>query len=164
MYKHLLVGILLVGCGKKSGSGGEAPPPPAINGAPITFVAKSLKPGGDMGGTAELKAYNFSDKTFAQFMVVLRYHDKSGAVLKVKPGTPFEKETDFMSVSGKKYSCAPKSWCEMKLDHLSIPDNAATAEVIATNVGALKPDGTTFEDKSVFEAPSMDWPATPATK
>lgn len=155
MRKLLILGFLLVACGKKASN--DPPPPQPSTGAPIALEAKSFKPGKDRGGEVEVKAYNFSDKKIAQYMLLFRYKDASGNVLKVKEGTPFEKTFDFMSLSGRKYACAPKSWCGFKVDNLDVPDKTAKVEVLARSVTALK-DDTNFEDKPMFDLPGMDWP------
>jgi hypothetical protein len=90
-------------------------------------------------------------------MLLFRYTDASGAVLKVKQGTPFEKDHDFMSLSGKRFMCAPKSWCSFKVDNLDVPDNTAKVEVLAQSAIALK-DDINFEDQPLFKLPGMGWP------
>ena len=153
-----VLGIALAaGCGKK----GNNDPPPAqpSTGAPIALEAKSFKAGKDRGGSVEVKAYNFSDKKIAQYWLLFRYTDASGSVLKVKEGTPFEKDHDFMSLSGKRFMCAPKSWCSFKVDNLDVPDKTAKVEVLAKSVTALK-DDINFEDKPLFDLPGMDWPGS----
>jgi hypothetical protein len=156
MRKLLIIGIVLAACGGKKASN-EPPPPQPSTGAPIAFEAKSFKPGKDRGGSVDVKAYNFSDKKVAQYWLLFRYTDAGGNVLKVKPGTPFEKDYDFMSLSGRKFTCEPKSWCSFKVDNLDVPDKTAKVEVLARSVTALK-DDVKFEDKPLFELPGMDWP------
>jgi hypothetical protein len=152
-----LLGILLTACGKKAADSTPPPPQPAT-GAPIAFVEKGLKPGANRGGEVAVKAYNFADKPVAQYMLLFRYYDKAGKVLKVKAGTPFEKEFDFMSLSGIKYKCAAKSWCGFTVDNLDVPADAARADVLASRVTALK-DDIHFEDKPMFSLDNaMEWP------
>jgi hypothetical protein len=158
MRKLLVLGFLLaVSCGKK----GSNDPPPAqpSTGAPIAFEAKSFKVGKDRGGSVDVKAYNFSDKKLASYMLLFRYSDASGQVLKVKQGTPFEKDYDFMSLSGKRYACAPKSWCSFQVDNLDVPDGTAKVEVLADSATALK-DELHLEDEPLFNLPGMDWPGS----
>jgi hypothetical protein len=159
MRNLLVIGILVtaVACGKKADN--TPPPDKPAHGAPIAFVFKSLKAGADRGGSVTVKGYNFADKAVAQYMLLFRYTDASGAALKVKVGTPFEKDFDFMSLSGNKFKCGAKSWCELTITNLDVPDKATKAEVIATKVTALK-DDVKFEDAPLFESPggSMDWP------
>jgi hypothetical protein len=153
MRKLLVLGFVLAACGKKSS---EPPPPQPATGAPIAFEAKSFKPGEDRKGSIDVKAYNFADKDIAQYWLLFRYHDAAGAVLKVQPGTPFEKDFDFMSLSGGRYTCSAKSWCSFTIKNLNVPANTAKIEVLARSVSAVK-DGK-IEDKPLFEIPGMDWP------
>ena len=102
-----IVGILvLFACGKKSGSS-EPPPAKPFTGSPVAAEAKGFKAGSDRGGSVDVKLYNFSDKKVAQYMLLFRYSDAGGNVLKVKEGTPFEKDHDFMSLSGGGVSLSP---------------------------------------------------------
>jgi hypothetical protein len=151
-----VLGIALAaGCGKKASN--DPPPAQPSTGAPIAFEAKSFKAGKDRGGSVDVKAYNFSDKKLASYMLLFRYTDASGAVLKVKQGTPFEKDHDFMSLSGRRFTCAPKSWCSFKVDNLDVPDTTAKVEVLAQSATALK-DDLHLEDQPLFRLPGMDWP------
>ena len=152
----ILMALAVVGCGK-----GKSEPPPAkpATGAPMAFVATKVTPGDNHDGAVAVRAYNFSDKTIAQYAVLLRYHDAGGAVLKVKPGTPFEADFDHWSFSGLSFKCAPTSWCEFTLDHLDVPAGAAKADVVASRLTALK-DDIHFEDKELFEMDQMSWPAS----
>ena len=157
MRKLLVLGIVLAACGGKKASN-EPPPAKPGHGAPIAFVEKGLKAGDNRGGSVTVKAYNFADKPVAQYMLLFRYFDAAGAPLRVKVGTPFEKDFDFMSLSGNKYKCPAKSWCgPFEIDNLDVPAKAVKAEVIAKSVTALK-DGTSFEAAPLFDSPGMDWP------
>jgi hypothetical protein len=156
--KHLaiaiVIGLVLAACGSKD-AGKPAPEQP-FTGAPVAFVVDSIEKEGVKG-----RAYNFSDKTVASYQFVVQYKDKDGKVLKVKPGTPFEKDFDFMSMSGRKYSAKPKSWVELEIDMLEVPAGAATAEVMVTRVGAIDAGGTRIEDLWEYEGGSFEWPARP---
>lgn len=143
-------------CGSKASN--EPPPAKPAHGAPIAFTATSVTPGADRGGEVAVKAYNFADKPVAQYMLLFRYTDAAGKVLKVKPGTPFEKDFDFMSLSGKRYTCAAKSWCSFKVDNLDIPAETKKAEVVAASVTALDKAGTGFEEEPLFKTSFMEWP------
>lgn len=155
-----VLGIVVAACGGKKASN-EPPPPQPVTGAPIAFEAKSFKAGKDREGSVNVKAYNFSDKKIAQYWLLFRYTDASGKVLKVKQGTPFEKDTDFMTLSGNRFKCEPKSWCSFKIDNLEVPAQTAKVEVLARSVTALK-DDSKFEDKPLFEMPGMEWPGSTA--
>ena len=159
----LLLGLVTAACGGGKSDGdkkSEAPPAQPATGAPIAFIATELRAGEGFDGEVEVKAYNFADKDLAQYMVLVRFKDASGNILKVKKGTPFEKDFGFTSMSGNKYKCAAKSWCSFTLSGLDVPSEAKTADVIAARVTALA-DGVSFEDKPLFEleAGSMEWPA-----
>jgi len=155
MRKLLVLGFVLAACGSKKSN--DPPPPQPSTGAPIAFEAKSFKAGDDRKGSIDVKAYNFSDKKVGQYWLLFRYSDASGAVLKVQPGTAFEKDFDFMTLSGNRYACDPKSWCSFTIKNLNVPANTAKVEVLAKSVTALK-DGARFEDKPLFEMQGMDWP------
>lgn len=151
-----LLGFLLVtGCGKKASN--EPPPAQPSTGSPVAAEAKGFKPGSDRGGSVDVRLYNFSDKKVAQYMLLFRYSDAAGNVLKVKEGTPFEKDHDFMSLSGNRFACAPKSWCGFKVDNLDVPAKTAKVEVLVSDVTALK-DDIHFEEKPLFHMSSMEWP------
>ena len=153
-----LVLLPAAACGKKGAS--EAPPPakPA-SGSPMAFEVTKVTPGADHTGAIKLRGYNFGDKTIGQYLILMRYTDAAGKPLKVKVGTPFEKDTDFWSMSGNKYKCAPKHWCDFEVDHLDVPTDAVKAEVVAGQLTALGPDGMKFEDKPLYDTGNgMDWP------
>ena len=143
--------FVVAACGSKEAS--KPPPEQPFTGAPVAFVVDSLLKDGVKG-----RAYNFSDKTIASYQFVIQYKDKDGKVLKVKPGTPFEKELDFMSMSGRKHSVKPKSWVEIEIDMLEVPEGAASAEVMVTRLGAVAADGNRIEDLWEYEGGSFEWP------
>lgn len=90
--------------------------------------------------------------------MLLRDHDASGALLKVKPGTPFEAAFDHRGFSGQQYPCAPKSWCSFELDALDVPDKAASVEIVPSIVTAVASDNVHFDDKPLYEARMTEWP------
>jgi hypothetical protein len=144
--------LLLAACGKKDSG---APPPEApFTGAPVGCVFDKFA---EEEGVIT-RCYNFSDKTTASYQFVVQYKDKDGKVVKAKPGTAFEAEFDFMSMSGRKYSIKPKSWTEIEIDMLEVPAGAATADVMVTRVGAVAPDGMKIEDLWEYEGGSFEWP------
>lgn len=147
--------VVLAACGGKKSS---APPPPQpATGAPLAFVVDKVTPG-DKGSLA-VRAYNFSDKRIGQYGVLLRYYDKAGEVVTVKPGTPFEKSYDSWSFSGKRFLCEPKSWCSFDIDHLEIPAATVKAEVLAESLTALK-DDIHFDDNELFQLKEHGWPGS----
>ena len=151
--KHLVIVLVLVAFTACSKESGKPPPAQPFTGAPVAFVVDSIGAEGVKG-----RAYNFSDKTVASYQFVVQYKDKDGKVLEVKPGTPFAKDFDFMSMSGRKYSAKPKSWVELEIDMLEVPPGAASAEVLVTGVGAVAADGNQIEDLWAYEGGSFDWP------
>lgn len=143
--------LLLAACGKKES--GKPPPAQPWTGAPVAVVVDKINQDG-----VDISAYNFSDKTTAQYVFLVQYKDKDGKVLKVKPGTPFEKEFDFMSMSGRSFKIEPKSWSTMTIDMLEPPDGAVTAEAVVSSVGVIAADGNKLEDYWELETGSFEWP------
>lgn len=158
-----LLTLTLTACGGGDSKPANNDPPPAkpATGAPVAFEVTKVTPGADHNGALDVKAYNFSDKKVAAYGIMMRYTDKDGAPLKVKAGTPFEKDHDSWSMSGMRYTCDPSSWCSFQIDHLDVPANAATAEVVAHNVRALADDGVKFAEPDLWSLPGggLDWPA-----
>lgn len=155
--KKLVLIALLAACGSKKSN--EPPPAQPPTGAPVAFVVEKFTPGDDHKGSLDLKAYNFSEKKVAGYMILMRYTDASGAAIKVKQGTPFEKDFDFWSMSGNKYRCEPKSWCSMKVDDLDVPAKTAKVEVLAASVDSLK-DDMHMDDQPLWRLPrgGTEWP------
>lgn len=153
----VLLVVVLCGCGgKKDGDGTSAAPPPAPEtGAPLAFVVDKVKTGEE--GELAVRAYNFSDKKIAQYSVLMRYYDKDGAVVWIKPGTPFEDSYGSWSFSGKKYLCNPKRWCSFTLKRMEVPDSAVRAEILASSLRALK-DDVHFEEDDLFQMEGHEWP------
>ena len=143
--------LLLAACGSKDA---KKPPPEAPwTGSPVGVVVDKINK-----DSVEISAYNFSDKTTVQYVFLLQYKDKDGNVLKVKPGTPFEDDHEFMSMSGRKFSIAPKSWTSMTIEMVEPPEGTATAEVLASKVDVLG-EGNKVEDHWELEGGWSDWPA-----
>src|ERR1051325_10554043 len=150
--------LVLAACGSKKSSSSSAPPPPqSPNGSPLAFVVDKVTPGGRHDAKLAVRAYNFSDKRIGQYAVLLRYYDKAGEVLTIKPGTPFEASYDSWSFSGKRFLCEPQSWCSFDIDSLEIPAGAVKADVLAERPTALK-DDIHFEDNALFEMKEHGWP------
>jgi len=154
-----LLALGLAACGGGGGGGGKPPAQPA-NGAPVALEVVKFTPGADRDGKVEVKAYNFSDKSVAQYTIAVRYTDKAGAPLKVGVGTPFEKDVAWTSMSGKKFLCKPKSWCQLEVRMIEVPAATAKAEAAITGVTALKADGFTFEEQDLWSSSKgmSDWP------
>ena len=141
-------------------SGASAPTSPSrpATGAPVTFIVDKITPGQD--GRLAVRAYNFADKTLATYLILLRYADASGKRLRVKVGTPFERDFDHWSISGGRYMCKPKQWCSFNIN-VEVPAGAAKAEVIATTVNAVAADGVHIEDADLWALPKpFEWPAS----
>jgi hypothetical protein len=147
--------LLWAACGK---DGGKPPPEKHWSGSPVACVVDKIGP-----DSVDISAYNFADKPTAQYMFLIQYKDKDGNVLKVKPGTPFEDDHEFMSMSGRSFMIQPKAWATMTIDMLEPPAGAASAEVIASKVGVVV-DGQKIEDYWELEGGWSDWPAKPAGK
>jgi hypothetical protein len=96
----------------------------------------------------EVLLYNTGDKTAAGYFLLARYYDADDKLLMVKPGTPFEKDTDFTSMSGGRYKCEPKHNTTLTIegDFLAIPAAATRAEVLITRVDAIGEDGMAIEN------------------
>lgn len=149
-----LAAFTLVACG---GDGKSRPAPePPWTGAPVAVVVDQVTP----PETLQVSLYNFSDKKTATYMLLFRYYDKDGNLLKVQPGTSFEKDHDFMSVSGRSYVAPSKGWVSFELDHMNVPANAVRAEGVVGSVTAVGPDGLHMEENPMFELEDgwMHWP------
>jgi SAM-dependent methyltransferase len=147
----LLALTLPLGCGskedeKKAEEVKELPK--AINGSPVSAELVEFTGEGAERGM-KIRVYNHDEsKTAVAYMLLFRYKDAGGNLLKVKVGTPFESDTDFTSVSGSKFKAEPKKNGTFEIDGmmLAVPAEAASAEVLASSVRALAADGTTIED------------------
>lgn len=119
----------------------------SANGSPVAAEFIGFTGDGDERGL-EVLLYNSGDKTAAGYVLVARYYDADDQVLRVKPGTPFEKDTDFTSLSGGRYKCEPQKNATLKVDGraLSVPAEAKRAEILVTKVDAIASDGNTIED------------------
>lgn len=139
-----------VGCGKKDEAAKAEEVkvlPEASNGSPIAVeLVEFVGEGAERG--LKIRLYNHGDKTAAGMMLLFHYYDASDKLLIVKPGTPFEKDNDFTSVSGGSYKCEPKKNTTFELDGrmLAVPAEATRVDVIASRVDALGADGNTIED------------------
>ncbi len=138
------LGLFAMGCGKDGGEAAKVPPKPA-NGSPLAaeFVGFG---GSGAERTVKARLYNFGDKTAAGYVILARYYDADDKIMKVKPGTPFEKDTDFMSLSGNKYKCEPKKNATIEIDMMNVPEGAKRAELLVSKVDAVAADGMKLED------------------
>jgi len=156
MTKLTLSLLVVAACG--SGKGGDPPAKPHT-GAPLAFEVQKLTPGKMFDGKIAVRAYNFSDKPIAQYAVMMRFYDKSGARIVEDPKSGFDHES--MSFGGKRYICDPKSWCEFTFD-AGVPEGSVKATVLASRLSAVKSDGMTMEENDLFDLPGMDWPEATA--
>jgi hypothetical protein len=133
----------------------EAP----ANGSPVAAQFVKFTGEGDERGM-EVLLYNTGDKTAASYILLFRYFDADDNILKVKPGTPFEKDSDFTSMSGGKYKCEPSKNKTLQVDHeiVAVPAAAVRAEILLSKVGAIASDGKAIEDWWSQENFS-EWPA-----
>jgi hypothetical protein len=162
MLRHLTITVAvllaaapLAACGKSessSSSKSDAPPEKPSTGAPATFIVDKFD-----ATSLDVRVYNFSDKKIAGWGVLMRYYDDKGNVLKVKTGTPFEKDFDFWSMSGRRYIVEPASWASIKIDDIEVPKGTAKAEVLASRMSAVNADGTAVGEP-VFSMSMMEWP------
>ena len=120
---------------------------PAINGSPITVEFVEFTGEGEDRGMNVL-LYNTGDKPAVAYHLLFRYYDASDELLRVKPGTPFEDDTDFTSMSGNAFKCESKKNATLEIDPVivSVPPNAARAEIFASSVRTLAADGVSIED------------------
>src|SRR5262245_12640685 len=132
----------VVACGK-GGAKGKPPPDRPYTGAPVTVIVDKIK----SKEALDVSIYNFSDKKLAGWWLMFRDYDKDGNVLKLKPGTPFEDDHDFMSLSGNDFLCEPTAWCSFEVDMLEIPEGTVRADSLARTVRSLQADGFHFDDQ-----------------
>jgi hypothetical protein len=158
MRSMILVIAFATAC--KSSKDDTPPPQQPASGAPVVFQVTKLAPaapGERHSGKAELRMYNFSEKTTAQYAVLVRYRDASGSLIKL--GTAdFPRDVENLSFGGQGVACDPKSWCSFALHTLDAPPNAASAEMVPDRVQAVK-DGS-FEDKPFYELAAHAWPSS----
>lgn len=154
--RAVVVGFALavvVACG---GEKKESRPPPEkpFTGAPVAVVVDKV--GED---SIDVSIYNFADKPVAMYWFLIRFKDKDGKVLKYKPGTPFEDDNTFTTMSGNKYKTNAKSWSHFEIDMLEIPEGTASAEVLVRSVHAIAKDNLTIEQDPLWEMQDNEWPA-----
>ena len=127
----------------------------ASNGAPVTFVVDKLNPNG-----LDVSVYNFSDKTYGAYGLMIRYLDASGNPLKAKMSF----KADFMtwSISGKSYRVPPKEWRSFSLDRLETPAGAVKAEIAVSSVNAT--DGIKIDQDFAFRVSDFEWPGAKAAR
>ena len=63
-------------------------------------------------------------------------------------------------MSGRRYTCNPKSWCTLEISMIEVPAATAKAEVALTGAHAVAAGGMQSEDKPLWESPKgmSDWP------
>ena len=152
MARFVVVSVLAfapLACGSKEAE--DKPPevevlPAATNGSPVAVEFTEFTGTGERG--MKVLAYNSGDKTAAAYFLLFRYYDASDKLLKVKPGTPFESDFGFTSMSGNKFKCEPKQNVTIEIDPMlaDVPAEAVRAEILASQVRALASDGNTIED------------------
>jgi hypothetical protein len=147
----IALALFVAACGKGGSSARPAPARPPT-GAPVAVEATVS--GKD---AVDVDLYDFSDKAVAGYGFLFRYH-KDGKVLTVQPGTPFASPIDRMSVSGRKYMCAPGTWAHFKVDMLHVPDGAVKVDALVDMVRST--DGTKIDDLWQLQSTgSLDeWP------
>ena len=115
----------------------DEPLPKAINGAPLS--AEFVEFTGD-GLTRRVKTtlYNHGPKTAGGYVLLVRYFDSNGELLRVRPGSAFESFSAFMSYSGAAFTILAKKRTTIEIENVHVPDKAYRAEVIATKVDAIE--------------------------
>ena len=104
--------------------------------------------------------YNHGDKKAAGYVILAKFHDKDGKLLKVKPGTSFEKDFGFTSMSGgRKSMCEPKSHCTIDVWWPDIPEGAAKAEIVVSKVETVDSGGMQLKDWWTQQGGWSDWPS-----
>lgn len=111
--------------------------PEASNGSPVAAQFVEFVGEGE-GRGVKVKLYNHGDKKAGGYGMLLRYY-KDDELLKVKPGTAFEDDSDFTSLSGNSYACEPKKNADIELDGdmLAVPAEATRAEVRVSKVDVI---------------------------
>jgi hypothetical protein len=144
------------GGGDKTGGGDEAEVARPTNGSPVGATFVKFIDGRD-GRGVQARLHNFGDKPAAGYVILARYYDDQGALLKVKPGTAFEEDHDFTSLSGNKYRCDPGKDCTLDIEMLSAPEAATRAELVISKVDTA--DGMKIENWWQQEGGWSEWPA-----
>ena len=163
----LCLTLILPACGgdKQEAKAEEAPKvevlDKASNGSPVAVRFDKFVGEGE-GRGIDVVVYNHGDKQAAGYILLFRYFDGAGNPLKAKAGTPFEKDSDFITMSGNHFYCEPGKNATIEVDGRSIgvPADAAKVEVVVSQVKALAADGKTIEDWWSQEDWST-WPASP---
>lgn len=157
----LALAVPLMACDKKEDKAEEeiVKLDKASNGAPVSIEVYEFIGEGEERGM-KVRLYNWGDKASAGGTILFRYFDTEGKPLKVKPGTAFEKDTDFTSVSGGKYGCKPGENATFEIDGrmVSVPPEAVRAEALMSKVSAIAADGNTIEDW-FSQDDFTEWPA-----
>ncbi len=154
--------VLVAACDKDSNGYDGPPPAEPFTGAPVAFEVVNVRPPKGL----DVRVYNFSDKTFATYNILLRYYDKDGKVLLVDPGTQFEEDHGTWFMLGRKYLSKPKQWTSFDI-RADVPAGTVKAEILASSVIALNPDGVTVESDPTWEVGfdfGLGWPTPPATE
>jgi hypothetical protein len=136
---------------------GRKPPEQPFTGAPVAFVVDKVAPGEDMA----VSAYNFGDKTFAGYSILVRYYGADGKPI-VANG--FNRDHDSWSMSGKNYRVPAKQWRSFKLTSLKVPAGAVKADVLASAVTAVVNGGLKMEDRPSWQLSGFGWPSPTAAK
>lgn len=133
------------------------PPEKPASGAPVAFVVDKVD-----GKTLDVSAYNFGDKTFASYELLLRFYAADGTVL--RPRTALG-DRDFMnwSIMGKAYRVPPKQWRSFQLN-IDMPSGTAKSDVRVVGVTAVVNNGVKMEEQPTWRISAFDWPDARASK
>ena len=141
---------------KKDEKAETAVPQKPTSGSPLSAEFVKFVDGKRRG--IEVRLYNHGEAVARGYVVLARYSDKAGALLKVKPGTAFEKDHDFTALSGGKYQVKPHRFTTVVIDMLEVPKAADSVELAVSKV-----DGA--DNESIWQQKQWtEWPAAPAPK
>lgn len=130
----------------------------ASNGSPVSAEFIEFIGEGEERGL-KIRLYNHGDKKAVGYMLLFKFYDADDKVMKVKPGTPFEKEHAFTSMSGMSFGCDPKknTVLDVRGTMLGVPTDAKRAEVLISKVDTVG-EGLATETWFEQEGGFSDWP------
>ncbi|MCR9164964.1 MAG: hypothetical protein ACE37F_30525 [Nannocystaceae bacterium] len=130
----------------------------APNGSPVSAEFIEFTGDGEDRGM-KVRLYNHGDKKAVGYMLLFKFYDGDDKVLKVKPGTPFEDDHTFTSMSGLSFACEPKknTVLEVRGTGMGVPADAKRAEVLVSKVDTVG-EGAAIEDWFEQDGGFSKWP------